>query len=99
MVCIRSWWFSIASELKHTLLSQKIEKGLRALDMMSIVETQNRGKVILVLLPFSDKSVVEGYMQRLATLIEEEGETMCTHLLFTMRHLTQVKEYIFGKGA
>jgi len=90
--------FNCRDALSHTLLSQQIEKGLRALDRMDVVETKARGKVILVLLPFSGRAVVEGYLSRLASLLEEEKRELCPHVVFTMRWLPQLREYLEGKG-
>jgi len=91
--------FNCQNDLSHTLLRQHIEKGLRALDMMDVVETKERGKVILVLLPFSGQAMVEGYLSRLKKRLEREHEEVCPHVIFSMRWLPQLRQYLEGKGS
>jgi len=86
--------FHCEEEIKRLVLEQEIEKNLRSLDIFEVIEKPSSERINILLFPFSDKAVVEGYVERLRSILQQKKIDICPHSVFTMKNLDLLQTYL-----
>ena len=82
----------MTSELRAMRLMDRLEKMLRALDMLHLVTYEER-YYITILMPMHDKASAVGLLNRLRTTLEDEEDQKFDHMIFNMRQLKLLNKY------
>ncbi len=83
----------IDNELQTARVYQKVERMLRSLDMITLVQN-GKYYYIIVLLPLHDQAAALGLLRRLESLLEEEQDQTFNYMTFDMDQLTLLSKYI-----
>ncbi|WP_304544927.1 PelD GGDEF domain-containing protein [Sulfurimonas microaerophilic] len=82
----------IDNELQTARVYQKVERMLRSLDMITLV--QNEGYYyITLLLPLHDKAAAQGFLKRLQFMLEDERDKKFEYMSFDMSKLSLLSKY------
>ncbi len=83
----------IKSELQSVRIYEKIEKMLRSLDMVTMVE-ENGIYYIVLLFPLHDNSAALGYLNRLINFLDEEQDKNFNHMTFDLSQTELLNKYL-----
>ncbi len=83
----------IKSELQSVRIYEKIEKMLRSLDMVTMIE-ENGLHYIVLLFPLHDNSAALGYLNRLINFLDEEKDKNFTHMTFDLSQTALLNKYL-----
>lgn len=82
----------INNELQTARVYQKVEKMLRSLDMLTLVENQEYYYITL-LLPLHDSAAAIGLLKRLQFILKEEKDQEFDYMTFDMNKLDLLSKY------
>jgi polysaccharide biosynthesis protein PelD len=82
----------IDNELQTARVYQSVEKILRSLDMITLVENEEY-YYITVLLPLHDKAAAAGFLKRVRTILTEEKDRKFEYMFFDMDNLSLLSKY------
>jgi len=83
----------IKSELQSVRIYEKIEKMLRSLDMVTMIE-ENEIYYITLLFPLHDNSAALGYLNRLINFLDEEKDKNFSHMTFDLSQTKLLNKYL-----
>lgn len=83
----------IASELQSVRVYEKVEKMLRSLDMVTIVNENNLYYIVLMF-PLNDESAALGYVNRLLNSLKEEKDKQFDYMAFNMKQTRLLNKYL-----
>ncbi|QOP40342.1 PelD GGDEF domain-containing protein [Sulfurimonas marina] len=82
----------IDNELQTARVYQKVERMLRALDMITLVHNEDYYYITL-LLPLHDKAAAQGLLKRLQSTLEDEKDKDFEYMSFDMTQLPLLSKY------
>jgi len=89
--------FKSYNKLTTHLLQESLSNSMRDLDIMSFISKDDLD-VIAILFPFSDKTAVKGFMDRVYKNGDiEESTTPLKHSIFSISETDLIEPYITGK--
>lgn len=89
----------IDNELQATRIYEKIQKMLRSLDMVTILE-QNELYYLTLMFPLHEKAAAEGYLNRLLNSLDEEKDKDFKYMTFDLAQTDLLNKYLredYGK--
>lgn len=82
----------IDNELQATRIYEKIQKMLRSLDMVTMLENNNLYYISLMF-PLHDKAAALGYLNRLLSSIDEERDKNFNYMTFDLSQTSLLNKY------
>ena len=83
----------IDNELQAIRIYEKIEKMLRSLDMVTLVQ-ENDLYYITLLFPLHDKAAALGYLNRLLNFLDEEKDKKFNYMTFNLSQTELLNKYL-----
>ena len=89
----------VNNEVQATRIYEKVEKMLRSLDMVTMIEN-NEMYYIILMFPLHDKAAALGYLNRLLHFLDEEKDKKFDYMTFDMSQTKLLNKYLredYGK--
>jgi len=83
----------IDNELQATRIYEKIQKMLRSLDMVTMIDGKNGLYYISLMFPLHDKAAALGYMNRLLNSLDEERDKKFYYMTFDLSKTELLNKY------
>jgi len=83
----------IDNELQATRIYEKIQKMLRSLDMVTMINGENGLYYISLMFPLHDKAAALGYMNRLLNSLDEEKDKKFHYMTFDLSKTELLNKY------
>jgi len=89
----------VDNEVQATRIYEKVDKMLRSLDMVTMIEN-NEMYYIILMFPLHDKAAALGYLNRLLLFLDEEKDKKFDYMTFDMSQTKLLNKYLredYGK--
>jgi len=83
----------VDNEVQATRIYEKVEKMLRSLDMVTMIEN-NEMYYIILMFPLHDKAAALGYLNRLLLFLDEEKDKKFDYMTFDMSQTKLLNKYL-----
>ena len=83
----------VDNELQATRIYDKIEKMLRSLDMVTMIE-KNEMYYLVLMFPLHDKAAALGYLNRLINFLDDEKDKKFDYMTFDMSQTQLLNKYL-----
>ena len=83
----------VNNEVQATRIYDKVEKMLRSLDMVTMID-RNGMYYIVLMFPLHDKAAALGYLNRLVNYLDEDKDKKFDYMTFDMSQTQLLNKYL-----